>query len=502
MAASTLFAFAIYLLAMLGIGMFCFRLTSKHADYILGGRGLRPSVAALSAGASDMSGWLLLGLPGALYASGMSQAWIVIGLMIGIFLNWQFIAKRLRIYTAVAGDALTLPDFLDNRFQDRSRLLRILSAIVILVFFTLYTSAGLVGGGILFEQSFGLNYTVALWVGALIIVGYTFLGGFLAVCWTDFIQGIIMFLAIVIVPIAAIASIGGLGETATQVGAVNPNFNDIFTDTSILGIISLMAWGLGYFGQPHILARFMAVRSPRDIPTAQVVAMFWIVLAMYGAVFTGYAGIAYFADAPLDNPETVFLQFTQALTSPWLGGMLLAGVLAAIMSTVDSQLLVCSSVISEDFYKGIIRPAASDRELVNLGRISVVIIAIIATLLASNPEARILTLVAYAWAGFGAAFGPVVILSLFWRRFTRNGAAAGIIVGALTVIVWKPLQGGIFDVYEIVPGFLLALVAAVAVSYFDNTPPIEIRQEFAAVRDQIVSGDYDAPIGAIPRASD
>ncbi|MEO1148547.1 MAG: sodium/proline symporter PutP [Cyanobacteria bacterium J06638_22] len=498
MAVSTILAFVVYLLAMLGIGLIGFKQTSKHADYILGGRRLGPAVAALSAGASDMSGWLLLGLPGAFYASGMNQSWIVIGLMIGIFLNWQFIAKRLRIYTAVSGDALTLPDFLDNRFRDRSRLLRIISAIVILVFFTLYTSAGLVAGGILFEESFGLSYTAALWIGAVIIVGYTFLGGFLAVCWTDFVQGIVMFLAILVVPGIAIWSLGGLGETTAQIGVINAEFNSIFAGTSFLGIISLMAWGLGYFGQPHILARFMALRSPKDTPTAQVIGMFWVVLAMYGALFAGYAGVAYFADAPLENSEAVFLQFTQVLVNPWIGGVLLAGVLAAIMSTIDSQLLVCSSVISEDFYKGLLRPNASDQELVNLGRMSVIGIALIATLLASNPEAGVLALVSYAWAGFGAAFGPVVILSLYWQRMTRNGAIAGIVAGALTVIIWKQLQGGIFDIYEIVPGFILGLIAVIVASLIDNTPAIEIRQEFAQVRDQLSSGQDDQPIGAAP----
>ena len=293
-------------------------------------------------------------------------------------------------------------------------------------------------------------------------------------------------------------SLGGLGETAARVGVINAEFNSIFAETSFLGIISLMAWGLGYFGQPHILARFMALRSPKDIPAAQVIGMFWVILAMYGAAFTGYAGVAYFADSPLENPEAVFLQFTQVLTNPWIGGVLLAGVLAAIMSTIDSQLLVCSSVISEDFYKGLLRPNASDRELVNLGRMSVIGVALIATLLASNPEAGVLTLVSYAWAGFGAAFGPVVILSLYWRRMTRNGAVAGIVAGALTVIIWKQFQGGIFDIYEIVPGFILGLIAVIVASLIDNTPTIEMRQEFAQVRDQISSGRDDQSVGAAP----
>lgn len=477
MNAGTISAFVIYLAGMLAIGFVCWRLTSNLSDYILGGRGLGPGVAALSAGASDMSGWLLLGLPGAMYASGMNQIWIAVGLVIGAYLNWQFVARRLRVYTEVAHDSLTIPDYLENRFHDRSHLLRVVSAVVILLFFTFYVSAGLVGGATLFEQTFGLGYQTALWLGVVVIVSYTFLGGFLAVSWTDFVQGILMFFALIIVPVIAIGVVGGWNVTTDAVAATEGAYNDVFREMTMLGIVSLMAWGLGYFGQPHILARFMAVRSPADVPTARLINMVWMVFGLYGAIFTGYAGIAYFAEAPLENPETVFIQFTQVLFNPWVAGFLLAAILAAIMSTIDSQLLVCSSALTEDFYRSLFRRNATDTELVWIGRLSVVAIALVATFLAYNPESRVLDLVAYAWAGFGAAFGPIVILSLFWRRLTRNGALAGLVLGAVTVVVWKQLEGGIFDLYEIVPGFVLCAVAAIGVSLAERPDP-EVVAEF------------------------
>ncbi len=460
----TLSAFGIYLAGMLAIGVWCWKMTSNLSDYILGGRGLNPAVAALSAGASDMSGWLLLGLPGAMYAAGMNQIWIGIGLVIGAYLNWQFIARRLRVFTEIANDSLTIPDFLENRFADRSRLLRVISAIVILLFFTFYVSAGLVGGATLFQNTFGLSYQVALWTGVVVIVSYTFLGGFLAVSWTDFVQGILMFIALILVPFVAIGEIGGWSVVTERAGAIQIANNDVFHEMTILGIVSLMAWGLGYFGQPHILVRFMAIRRASDVPTARLINMAWMIFGLYGAIFTGYAGIAYFADQPLANAETVFITFCQVLFNPWVSGFLLAAVLAAIMSTVDSQLLVCSSALAEDFYRSMFRRDASQKELVWVSRLSVVGVALIATVLAMNPDSRVLDLVAYAWAGFGAAFGPVVILSLYWRGMTRNGAAAGLVVGAVTVVVWKQLSGGIFDLYEIVPGFVLCWIVVVVVS--------------------------------------
>lgn len=460
----TISAFAIYLIGMLAIGFWCWKMTSNLSDYILGGRGLNAPVAALSAGASDMSGWLLLGLPGAIYAAGMNQIWIGVGLVIGAYLNWQFVARPLRVYTEVAEDSLTIPDYLENRFKDSSHLLRVISAVVILLFFTFYVSAGLVGGATLFQNTFNLSYDVALWSGVIVIVSYTFLGGFLAVSWTDFVQGILMFLALILVPMIAINDLGGWQAVTERVAATNSAYNDVFTDMTLLGIVSLLAWGLGYFGQPHILARFMAIRTAADIPTARLINMAWMIFGLYGAIFTGYAGIAYFADQPLDNPETVFITFGQILFNPWVSGFLLAAILAAIMSTIDSQLLVCSSALAEDFYRSLLRRNASQAELVWVSRISVIGIALVATLLAMNPDSRVLDLVGYAWAGFGAAFGPIIILSLFWRRMTRNGAAAGLIVGAATVVVWKQLSGGLFDLYEIVPGFVLCWLAAVVVS--------------------------------------
>ncbi|APH06477.1 sodium/proline symporter PutP [Bacillus weihaiensis] len=493
METGVLVTFIIYLIGMLGIGIAAYRMTSNLSDYVLGGRRLGPGVAALSAGASDMSSWLLLGLPGAVYASGgMNQIWIAVGLAVGAYLNWQFVAKRLRSYTEVANDSITIPDFFENRFKDGSKLLRVISALVILLFFTFYTSSGMVGGAKLFEASFGLSYTQALWIGAIVIISYTFLGGFLAVSWTDFIQGILMFLALIIVPIVAVNKIGGWGETVNQVGQIDPIYLDAFSGMSALAIISLLAWGLGYFGQPHILTRFMALRSKNDVPKARMIGTIWMVFALFGAIFTGFAGIAYFADNPISDGEQVFILFTQVLFDPWVSGILLAAILAAIMSTIDSQLLVSSSAVAEDFYKAILRKDASEKELVWVGRISVAVIALIAILLASNPDSSVLDLVSYAWAGFGAAFGPVIILSLFWKRMNRWGALAGMIVGAATVVIWKILStpelneaGEViteavipFSLYEIVPGFIFAWIAVMVVSLVTEAPSKEIEEEF------------------------
>ncbi|MBA4209401.1 MAG: sodium/proline symporter PutP [Parvibaculum sp.] len=474
---------AVYLVAMLGLGVAAYRYTASLKDYILGGRQLNGGVAALSAGASDMSGWLMLGLPGAIYASGMNQDWIAVGLVAGAHLNWQYVAWRLRRYTELAGDALTLPDYFENRFADSSRMLRVASAFVILIFFTIYTSAGLVSGAILFEQVFGLDYHAALIIGTVSILSYTAIGGFLGVCWTDTVQGIMMFLALLIVPAVAISGMGGWGASVDAAAAIVPTgFFDAFHDTTPIGAISLMAWGLGYFGQPHILARFMALKDERDMPQAQAIGMTWMVLALYGAIATGFAGVGFFAAAPLGNPEAVFLALSQALFNPWVAGVLLAAVLAAIMSTVSSQLLVSSSAIAEDFWKRIFRKEAGERELLNAGRFSVLVISVIAMLLALDRESTVLALVAYAWAGFGAAFGPVVLFSLFWGRMTRNGALAGMVSGAATVIAWKQLSGGIFDVYEILPGFLIASFAIVSVSLAGARPAQHILETHEAVR--------------------
>ncbi|MFD2168228.1 sodium/proline symporter PutP [Thalassotalea euphylliae] len=473
----TLVTFIGYLLATLAIGFIAYRATDTLSDYILGGRQLGPAVTALSVGASDMSGWLLLGLPGAIYLSGASEVWIGVGLVLGAYINWLLVAPRLRKFTENANDSLTLPEFFENRFNDTSHLLRFISAITIIVFFTFYVSSGLVGGAILFEKVFGLEYTTALIIGAVVIVSYTFLGGFLAVSWTDFFQGCLMLVALILLPIVAINTLGGWESTNEILATANPDYANLFKDFSWLGFISLMAWGLGYFGQPHILSRFMAIRSTKDIPLSRNIAMAWMVLSLFGALAIGLVGLAYFVDAPLANPETVFLQLASAILNPWVAGVLIAAILSAIMSTIDSQLLVCSSVIVEDFYKHLVNRDASEKELVWLSRLSLAGIAVLATVIATNPESSVLDLVSYAWAGFGAAFGPTVLLALFWSKFNKFGAIAAIVSGAAVVVIWKQLSGGMFDLYEIVPGFIAAFAAGIVVSKFvdrDNEEPEKI----------------------------
>jgi sodium/proline symporter len=478
----TLATFAAYLVAMLVLGILAYRSTTNLSDYVLGGRRLGPGVAALSAGASDMSGWLLLGLPGAVYVSGLGEIWIAVGLIAGALLNWLFVAGRLRRFTQMARDSLTIPDFLENRFGDRTRLLRVISALVILVFFTLYISAGLVGGGLLFQTSFGMEYRTALLVGAVVIISYTFLGGFLAVSWTDFLQGLLMFLTLLVVPMFLVVLVGGWGTVHAEIHVLDPGYNSILQGMTALGIVSLLAWGLGYFGQPHILARFMAIRSERDVPMATLIGMSWMILALVGAIATGYLGIAYFSDTPLADGETVLIELIRVLFNPWVAGVLMAAILAAIMSTIDSQLLVSASALTNDFYKGMIRAGASDRELVWVSRGAVIVVSIVALLLALNPEAGVLDLVAYAWGGFGAAFGPVIILSLYWSRMNRNGALAGMVVGAITVLIWHELSGGLFDVYEILPGFILSTLAIVIVSLLTAGPADEVARQFETMR--------------------
>ena len=469
----TLFSLGLYFSAMLGIGLYAYRKsTSDVSGYMLGGRSLSPSVAALSAGASDMSGWMLMGLPGAMYISGVSSLWIAIGLVIGAFLNYLIVAPRLRTYTEVANDSITLPDFFENRFNDNSRLLRVVSSVVIVLFFTLYTSSGIVAGGKLFESSFGLNYEVGLYVTAGVVVAYTLFGGFLAVSLTDFVQGCIMFIALVLVPIVAINEIGGLAEMHSSINTINPALLDIFSGVSLISILSAMAWGLGYFGQPHIIVRFMAIRSVKDMPTARRIGMSWMIVSIIGAMATGLAGIAYVAKTgiKLDDAETIFILLSQILFNPLIAGFLLAAILAAIMSTISSQLLVTSSSLTEDFYKTFLHQNATDKQQVLVGRISVFLVALVAIYLAYDRNSSILSLVSNAWAGFGAAFGPVVIGSLYWKKMTRNGALAGMITGAVTVLLWiyAPItingQSLSSVMYEIVPGFILCSLVIYVVS--------------------------------------
>lgn len=432
--------FVVYIAAMVLIGFAAYRSTKNLSDYILGGRSLGSVVTALSAGASDMSGWLLMGLPGAIYFAGLSEAWIAIGLTVGAYLNWLFVAGRLRVQTEHNGDALTLPDYFASRFEDNSGLLRIISAIVILVFFTIYCASGIVAGARLFESTFGMSYETALWAGAAATIAYTFIGGFLAVSWTDTVQASLMIFALILTPVIVLISTGGFDQTFAAIEVVNPAHFDMFKGATFIGIISLMGWGLGYFGQPHILARFMAADSVKSIANARRISMAWMILCLAGTCAVGFFGIAYFSAHPeqagpvTENHERVFIELAKILFNPWIAGVLLSAILAAVMSTLSCQLLVCSSALTEDFYKAFLRKNASQKELVWVGRLMVLAVALIAIAMAANPENRVLGLVAYAWAGFGAAFGPVVLLSVLWKGMTRNGALAGIVVGALTVI--------------------------------------------------------------------
>lgn len=490
--------FGIYLLIMLGIGLYFYNRTKNLSDYVLGGRGLGSWGTSISAQASDMSGWLLLGLPGAAYATGLSgSVWMATGLAIGTYLNWKLVAQRLRISTQKYSNSITIPSYLENRFNDDSRLLRKASSIFILLFFLVYTASGFVSGGKLFQTVFGVPYKVSVIIGAVVVVAYTFLGGFMAVCWTDIIQGLLMFFTLLILPVVVLVKAGGINEV---ISAIDPSLLNPFNAASITGsassstvlvvisIISSLAWGLGYFGQPHILARFMAIKDPDLIKKSRIIAMFWVVLSLLGATAVGLVGHSIIPDISAygGDSETIFMLLVNNCVPLILTGILMSAILAAIMSTADSQLLVAASTVSEDFYKGMIKPKASDRELILVSRLTVLSVAIIALIIAFNPNSSVLGLVSYAWAGFGAAFGPVILLSLFYKKMTKNGAAAGMIVGGLTSVLWPLLKKvsslAIFQLYEIVPGFLFAVLAIFIVSKIDiknSTDPAKIEAKKA-----------------------
>ncbi len=462
--------FALYLAAILMIGWYAYRRTRDLADFILGGRRLGSGVAAFSASASDMSGWLLLGLPGFAYAAGLESLWLAGGLLLGTWLNWRLVAARLRVFSVAYGNALTLPEYFANRFEERTGILRGLAAFFTLLFFLIYTASGLVAGGKLFESVFGLPYVWSVALAVLSIILYTAIGGFLAVSWSDVLQGLLMVLALVVLPWIALTQIGGLEPALDRIGSLNPDLLDPLTSTDgaalgLIAILSLAAWGLGYFGQPHILARFQAIESPDKVGLARRIAVSWVAISLAGATLTGLAGILMIEPALAGGErETVFIQLVNLLFHPIVAGVLLAAILSAIMSTADSQLLVCSSAFTEDVYRNVFRRTASQAELVRVGRLAVVLVSLAAFLLALDPEAMVLDLVAYAWAGFGAAFGPALLLSLYWPRMSGSGALAGILVGGITVVVWKQLGGGLFDLYELVPGLVMSGLAILLVS--------------------------------------
>lgn len=471
-----------YFALMIAIGVFAMRTsTSSSEDYMLGGRALSPKVAALSAGASDMSGWLLLGLPGALFVSGLASAWIGIGLLVGALVNWIVVAPRLREQTVHYGNSLTIPSFLANRFPTQALSLRTVSAIVIVVFFAVYTASGLVAGGKLFESAFAeiinvggmSDYAVGIAITLGVVLIYTVVGGFLAVSLTDFVQGCIMMLALVIMPAVVLFGEGGGGfaQASQTLNEVDPTLLSWTEGLTVIGFLSAVTWGLGYFGQPHIIVRFMAIRTLKDVPIARNIGMSWMAISLIGAISLGIFGRAYAVRNGLDiaDPETLFIILSNLLFHPLITGFLYAALLAAVMSTISSQLLVSSSSLTEDFYRLFLRKEATDRECVSVGRVCVVAVGLVAAVIASDPGSQVLALVSNAWAGFGAAFGPLIILSLTWQRMNGAGAVSGLVVGAVTVMVWISLgwnaefMGGP-GVYEIIPGFIAAWIAIVVVS--------------------------------------
>lgn len=477
------------------------RKTNNTEDYFLGGRGLNSWVAALSAQASDMSGWLLMGLPGSIYALGTGQAWIAIGLFIGTALNWLCIAKRLRRYTIVANNSLTLPEFFENRFHDKKKILLGISSIVIVIFFLVYTASALASGGKLFNMVFGVDYHIALAIGAIVILTYTFLGGFLAVCTTDFVQGTMMLIALLVVPIVAYHMIGtDLGTALVNSGVASSDYMSLFSNGgkpySFVDIISQLAWGLGYCGMPHILVRFMAIRNEKEIKKSSTIAIVWVAVSLFAACAIGVIGRA-FLGGVLKDSENVFIQMIQHVFSSnivliFIGGLFLCGILAAIMSTADSQLLVCASSVSKDIYKNILKPESNDKKVLKVSRITVLVVAVLAFLIAWNPKSSIMNLVSDAWAGLGSAFGPLVVCSLFWKRTNLPGAVAGILSGGLFVIIWDylPIINGdtlyaATGIYSLLLGFFISLACIVIVSLCTKKPDQEILDEFEEVNNYV-----------------
>lgn len=503
-------AFAVYMVMMIIIGVVYSKSTKNNEDYFLGGRNLGGWTAALSAQASDMSGWLLMGLPGSVYLAGTGEVWIAVGLLIGTILNWYIVSARLRKYTIVAGNSLTIPSFFQNRYRDTKGVIKIVSALIIAVFFTVYTASAFSSGAKLFatlfsdDSNYNSVYLIGLGIAALVILIYTFMGGFKAVCTTDFIQGMLMLVAILAVPIVAYALLtfsDGFANALIAKGVSSPenylNFfkNDNGTPVSAVSIISNLAWGLGYFGMPHILVRFMAVKSNSEIKKSRKIAIAWVVISLAASCLIGLVARGYLT-TQLDaaTSETAFIRTIQQLFSGngiviFIGGIFLCGILAAIMSTADSQLLVTASAVSEDMYKGVIKKDASEKKALWVGKIAVIIVAVVAFFIALDPNSSIMALVSDAWAGFGSAFGPVVLLALFWKRSNLAGTVSGMAVGALTVIIWDYLpliNGGTIyaatGLYSLIVGFILGLVVNVVVSLVTKKPSKEIVKEFESIK--------------------
>ena len=475
-------AFILYLVLMMSIGLYYSRRQKNLSSYILGDRQLGPWLTSMSAEASDMSGWMLMGLPGYAYLHGLSAFWTGIGLIVGTWANWVLVSQRLRNYTEVADNSLTIPDYLSNRFEDRKNGLRLICALFIILFFIIYTSSGFVAAGKLFNTIFGIPYLHALLLGAFVVVFYTFLGGFSAVALTDFIQGTMMFFTVLYVPVAATIALGGPMPTLDILSKEGSDFFSFFPDSTgisalLVMIVSSLGWGLGYFGQPHILVKFMAIGDPKELKKSTRIAMTWVLLSLSFAIAIGVVGKAYLS-TPLENAnaERVFILMAESLSAPFITGIIWSAILAAIMSTSSSQLLVTSSAVSRDLFQAFLKKDASEKTLIRVSRLSVLLVSAIAVYLGSDPNSYIFSIVSYAWAGFGACFGATVLLSLYWKRMTLKGAYAGVIVGGLTVLIWKHFEW--FGLYELVPGFFFSVAAIVIVSLMDKKPSETILKTF------------------------
>lgn len=477
---SAIVGFVGYLCIVMMVGLVAYFATRSLSDYVLGGRKLGGAVAALSAGASDMSSWLLMGLPGTVYLTGLNQIWSALGLTLGAYCSWKLLAKPLRVYSEVAKDSVTLPAYLDNRFRDNSKFIRMIAALATLIFFIFYIASGLYAGGILLSLTFKIDYLTALWIGAAIIMFYTTFGGFLAVSWTDFFQGTLMLFCLLLVPFFAMQNYGGWEPGLDKLLKLQPNY--LNWGVAPLKLISLFSWGLGYLGMPHILVRFMAVKTVKEIPLARRVCISWMSLSMLGAILVGIVGKIHFCDCPLDNNETVFMALSEQVLAPWVMGIILAAILSSSMCAIDSQMLAASSALTEDFYRSMFRRNASQKELIWVGRGTVGIIALVAISIATKPAQSIMDLVAFAWAGLGATFGASVVCSLFWKRTTRNGVVLGMVLGGATVILWRFLGYSSY-MYEILPGFIISLLGVVIVSFFDKAPSPEVLEEFEKVKE-------------------
>lgn len=489
-------AIAIYFGILIVIGRYYYNKNANMSEYLLDNRKLSPLVTALSAGASDMSGWMLLGMPGAIYATGICSIWIAIGLTIGAWANYKFLAKRLRVYTEVASDSITIPDFLENRFKDRTKTLRIISGLLILVFFTVYVSSGMIAGGKTFNSFFGIDFAAGAILTLAIVVFYTFFGGFKAVCITDALQGTLMFLVLILIPIVSYLALNIPSDSSffNEVAKFDNNHLDIFYNQSFLGILGLLAWGFGYFGQPHIIVRFMAIRSSAELESARKIGISWMALGLLGAVLSGLIGFVYFnqTGTPLKDAETVFLDLGKILFHPFIVGIIISAVLAAIMSTISGQLLVSASSVTNDFIFAFYKKDVSPKTQTLISRFAVVVVAVVATILAFLSNDTVLNVVGNAWAGFGASFGPVLLFSLYSKKMSALSALVGMLVGGISVIAWIGFELSSV-VYELLPGFVFSSLAIFLVNKYnvvldkmaDEPKSAEISAEFEKMKGKI-----------------